>query len=562
MRPRLTSAGRARPSRETSVRPARSPARRTSTSSDGVVVDEHVGTVASTAIASAARWRRRSTARPSRRRSGRGGSCPASPRSRRRARRSPRARRALARRTPRARRAWPPYGPAGRSGAPLPRRCVHDVCPARPWRGGAAERADAVDHAPQVDVDDPVPIVGRHLPWVPVVTLPALPLGTPWFRPACLGGGYSAGRVSTERSAGVSDIDVLVGVASSVSRLVPAAQARRASASSSASGRRRPSAPLPSATTPRRSPARSPLAAPVTRRCVLRAAPCRPIMAFALERERCARARYPSAMARPRTPQPPIHLRSARMLDVDKGELVEPGDLLIDGEPHRRGRGHVGARRRGRRRPRRPHAAAGSHGHGGQPAHGRARPRQPARGGPGRPGGEDAPRAVANARRTLRSGFTTVRNLGLFVQTGGILLDVALKKAIDLGWIDGPRIVPAGHAITPDRRAPRPHDVPGVRTRTSCPSPSRRASPTASTRCARPCATRSSTAPSSSRCARRAASCRTPGPPVPSSTPTTSWRPSPTRRTGPASGWPPTPTATTASGPPSRPASTASSTAR
>jgi imidazolonepropionase-like amidohydrolase len=58
-------------------------------------------------------------------------------------------------------------------------------------------------------------------------------------------------------------------------------------------------------------------------------------------------------------------------------------------------------------------------------------------------------RAVANARRTLRAGFTTVRNLGLFVQTGGLLLDVALKKAIDYGWFDGPRVVPAGHAITP-----------------------------------------------------------------------------------------------------------------
>ena len=58
-------------------------------------------------------------------------------------------------------------------------------------------------------------------------------------------------------------------------------------------------------------------------------------------------------------------------------------------------------------------------------------------------------RAVANARRTLRAGFTTVRNLGLFIQTGGVLLDVAVKKAIDLGWIDGPRVVPAGHAITP-----------------------------------------------------------------------------------------------------------------
>ncbi|MDC8983750.1 metal-dependent hydrolase family protein [Mycobacterium marinum] len=58
-------------------------------------------------------------------------------------------------------------------------------------------------------------------------------------------------------------------------------------------------------------------------------------------------------------------------------------------------------------------------------------------------------RAVGNARRTLRAGFTTVRNLGLFVKTGGYLLDVALGNAIDAGWIDGPRIVPAGHAITP-----------------------------------------------------------------------------------------------------------------
>ncbi|MDQ1554495.1 MAG: hypothetical protein QOK46_1573, partial [Microbacteriaceae bacterium] len=30
-------------------------------------------------------------------------------------------------------------------------------------------------------------------------------------------------------------------------------------------------------------------------------------------------------------------------------------------------------------------------------------------------------RAVGNSRRTLRAGFTTVRNLGLFVKTGGYL---------------------------------------------------------------------------------------------------------------------------------------------
>lgn len=58
-------------------------------------------------------------------------------------------------------------------------------------------------------------------------------------------------------------------------------------------------------------------------------------------------------------------------------------------------------------------------------------------------------RAVGNARRTLRAGFTTVRNLGLFVKTGGYLLDVALGRAIDAGMIEGPRVIPAGHAITP-----------------------------------------------------------------------------------------------------------------
>ena len=136
------------------------------------------------------------------------------------------------------------------------------------------------------------------------------------------------------------------------------------------------------------------------------------------------------------------------MLDVDKGELIEPGDLLVDGE-------------------RIVEVAPTSVPDGtvvvdlgdltllpglmdmevnllmGGPDH--RSPLVPVQDDPA----VKTLRAVANARRTLRSGFTTVRNLGLFVQTGGILLDVALKKAIDLGWIDGPRVVPAGHAITP-----------------------------------------------------------------------------------------------------------------
>lgn len=153
-------------------------------------------------------------------------------------------------------------------------------------------------------------------------------------------------------------------------------------------------------------------------------------------------------MPRPRTPQPPVHLRAARMLDVDKGELVEPGDLLIEGD------------RITAIAPTTVPEDAVEIDLGdltllpglmdmevnlllGGPDH--RSPLNPVQDDPA----VRTLRAVANARRTLRSGFTTVRNLGLFVQTGGLLLDVALKKAIDLGWIEGPRVVPAGHAITP-----------------------------------------------------------------------------------------------------------------
>lgn len=153
-------------------------------------------------------------------------------------------------------------------------------------------------------------------------------------------------------------------------------------------------------------------------------------------------------MPRPRTPQPPVLLRSARMLDVDKGELIEPGELLIQDE------------RIVEVLPTSVPEDAVVLDLGdvtllpglmdmevnlvmGGPDH--RSPLIPVQEDPA----VRTLRAVVNARRTLRSGFTTVRNLGLFVQTGGVLLDVALKKAIDLGWVDGPRVVPAGHAISP-----------------------------------------------------------------------------------------------------------------
>ena len=49
---------------------------------------------------------------------------------------------------------------------------------------------------------------------------------------------------------------------------------------------------------------------------------------------------------------------------------------------------------------------------------------------------------VANAKRTLEAGFTTVRNVG-----SENFDDVALKQGIERGYITGPRIVPATYAI-------------------------------------------------------------------------------------------------------------------
>ena len=49
---------------------------------------------------------------------------------------------------------------------------------------------------------------------------------------------------------------------------------------------------------------------------------------------------------------------------------------------------------------------------------------------------------VANAKRTVEAGFTTVRNVG-----SANFDDVALKQGIENGYIPGPRIVPATYAI-------------------------------------------------------------------------------------------------------------------
>lgn len=51
--------------------------------------------------------------------------------------------------------------------------------------------------------------------------------------------------------------------------------------------------------------------------------------------------------------------------------------------------------------------------------------------------------SVNNARDTLMAGFTTVRNVG----ASGRFDDLALRKAINEGWIPGPRMQAAGHSL-------------------------------------------------------------------------------------------------------------------
>jgi imidazolonepropionase-like amidohydrolase len=140
-----------------------------------------------------------------------------------------------------------------------------------------------------------------------------------------------------------------------------------------------------------------------------------------------------------------LTLKAAGLLDVDAGEIVRPGILRIDGDRI----ASLGGQADGEvldlgdlillpgLMDMEVNLLMG--GRGEQPGLSQVQDDPPTR----------LLRAVGNARRTLRAGFTTVRNLGLFVKTGGYLLDVALGKAIDAGWIDGPRVVPAGHAITP-----------------------------------------------------------------------------------------------------------------
>ena len=182
-----------------------------------------------------------------------------------------------------------------------------------------------------------------------------------------------------------------------------------------------------------------------------------------------------------------VVLRADRWVDIDAGEVRSPAVIVVEGEPHRRGEP----------RPTLPTGATeidlgdvtllpglmdmelnlliGGPARAAEPAAATSR---------------TIPRsarcaATVNCRTTLLAGFTTVRNLGLFVKTGGYLLDVALV-ARDRQRLDRR----AAHRPGRARHHARPAATSTRRCSSgsrpaSCRSASRRASPTACPRCAR-----------------------------------------------------------------------------
>jgi imidazolonepropionase-like amidohydrolase len=154
--------------------------------------------------------------------------------------------------------------------------------------------------------------------------------------------------------------------------------------------------------------------------------------------------------ALPSHAQQPTILRAARMLDVARGKIVSPAVVVVDSDRIRSVGPCIDVPR-----PECPPPPAGArsidlgdvtllpglidlHTHLTLDVDTADWATEPAR--------WTAPnwalRGAANARRTLRAGFTTVRDVGAYGFS-----DVALMRAIDAGFIPGPRVIPSAHAI-------------------------------------------------------------------------------------------------------------------
>jgi imidazolonepropionase-like amidohydrolase len=143
--------------------------------------------------------------------------------------------------------------------------------------------------------------------------------------------------------------------------------------------------------------------------------------------------------ALPASAQQVLAVRAARMLDVVKGEIVSPGMVTVQGDRILAVGGAAPADARvldlgdvtllPGLTDVHTHLTMDLEGDWvNRPVHETA--------------ADEALRGAAHARTTLLAGFTTVRNVGSVGFT-----DVALMHAIEAGYIEGPRIIPATYAI-------------------------------------------------------------------------------------------------------------------
>jgi imidazolonepropionase-like amidohydrolase len=132
-------------------------------------------------------------------------------------------------------------------------------------------------------------------------------------------------------------------------------------------------------------------------------------------------------------------VRAARMVDVERGVVVSPGVVVVDsGRIRSVGAGippGVKAIDLGDLTLLPGLIDAHTHLTGDTDGGWELRPAQETP-------GDRALRGARNAGLTIRAGFTTVRDVG-----ASDFADVALMRAIDDGWVPGPRMIPAGHAI-------------------------------------------------------------------------------------------------------------------
>lgn len=149
----------------------------------------------------------------------------------------------------------------------------------------------------------------------------------------------------------------------------------------------------------------------------------------------------PSPAATQTGGEAPIVLRAERLLDVEMGEVVRPGVVIVEGQYIR----SVG----GAEIPTNARlielgdmtllpGLMDLHTHLNYDL---------LEGWETRPATEstelDALRGVPYAKATLQAGFTTVRDVGAYG-----FADVALAHAIEAGWVEGPRMIASGHALS------------------------------------------------------------------------------------------------------------------